>query len=180
MRVSPIVVLLVVLIIVLGFLGARKATAPQIGEEPTGAHSEETEHEQFEFDEVFKSVTDKVQEVGAKTEIYDGVSISNNARIVDLSGQGLTGSLKAEIRFIASVKVLNLSNNQFTGLPAEVGQLSKLETLNLSNNQLTGIPHEIGNLQNLHILDLSGNDISQTDLEVIRERLPNSTTVITD
>ena len=66
--------------------------------------------------------------------IYDGISVPNDVLVVDLSNQGLSGSLKAEIRQLSNLKELNLSNNQFTGLPAEVGQLSQLEKLNLANN----------------------------------------------
>jgi Leucine-rich repeat (LRR) protein len=76
------------------------------------------------------------------------------------------------------LKSLDLSNNQFTGVPAEVGQLSKLEVLNLSNNQLTGLPMEIRNLKNLKVLDVSGNNVSQLDLDGIIKKLPATVQVI--
>ena len=97
---------------------------------------------------------------------------------LDLSNNKITGALPAEIRHLSNLEVLNISNNTMTGLPAELGQLSKLRILNAANNQLTGIPHELGNLQQLEILDLSGNDISESDLNIIRERLPASTRII--
>ncbi len=93
---------------------------------------------------------------------------------LDISSNQMSGALPAEIRHLQQLRVLNASNNRFTGIPAEVGQLSKLEILNFSNNQLTGIPHEIGNLSNLKVLDLSGNHISAFDLQVIRENLPST------
>jgi len=65
---------------------------------------------------------------------------------LDLSNNELEGSLPAEVRQLANLKMLDLSNNNFTGVPAEIGQLQKLEVLNLSNNQLTGLPYELGNL----------------------------------
>ena len=80
---------------------------------------------------------------------------------------------------VTTLEYIDLSNNNFTGLPAEVGQLSNLETLNLSNNNFTGLPHELGNLHKLKYLNLSGNDISEFDLQIIREQLPD-TTIITD
>ncbi|MFH1712216.1 MAG: leucine-rich repeat domain-containing protein [Patescibacteria group bacterium] len=90
---------------------------------------------------------------------------------LDISGNLMTGALPAEIRQLSRLRVLDASDNQFTGVPAEIGQLENLEVLDFSNNQLTGIPHELGNLKALQILDLSGNDISEFDLEIIREGL---------
>lgn len=92
---------------------------------------------------------------------------------INISHNKLKDSLKAEIKNLKKLKVLDISNNQFTGLPAEIGQLQELEILNISNNQLTGLPHELGNLQNLKELDLSGNDYSEFDLEIIRKQLPS-------
>ncbi|KKS30428.1 MAG: hypothetical protein UV60_C0003G0011 [Parcubacteria group bacterium GW2011_GWA2_43_11] len=100
---------------------------------------------------------------------------------LDLSHNILEGALQAEIRHLSELVVLDLSYNAFTGVPAEIGQLTKLEVLNLSNNNLTGLPYEIGNLQNLTQLDLRGNTaVSQNDIEIIRERLPQSTEILVD
>ncbi|CAL4889917.1 unnamed protein product [Urochloa decumbens] len=56
-------------------------------------------------------------------------------------------------------KVLDLSNNNFTGrIPRDIGQLEALNTLNLSFNRLYGqIPRSLCNLTNLQVLDLSSN-----------------------
>ncbi len=105
----------------------------------------------------------------ARTDIEE-LNLSNNA---------LDGSLQAEVRNLQNLKVLNLSNNKFTGVPAEVGQLKNLEVLNLSNNQLTGLPYELGNLSKLRLLDVSGNAYSEADLAKIRQSLPSSTVVKT-
>ncbi|KAM0856592.1 hypothetical protein ACQ4PT_048994 [Festuca glaucescens] len=63
---------------------------------------------------------------------------------------------------IAFSKVLDLSNNKFTGeIPMEIGLLKALFSLNLSFNDLTGqIPEQIGNLKNLQVLDLSRNNLT--------------------
>lgn len=110
------------------------------------------------------------------TYVFSEVSLQE----LDLSNNLLEGSLPGEIRFLKSLKVLNLSNNQFTGLPAEIGQLANLEVLNVSNNQLTGLPQELGNLKNLKLLDLSGNDYSNEDLEIIKKGLPTSVVIQTE
>lgn len=110
-------------------------------------------------------------------EVYDGIYVRSDERILDLSGYGLTGSLKAEVRRLTQLEVLDLSNNSFTAVPAEVGQLSRLQILNLSENPLTGLPHELGNLQNLQELDLRGTNASEADMTVIEERLPGTAVI---
>lgn len=99
--------------------------------------------------------------------------------MLDLSHNRLEGSLQAEIRFLKNLKTLDLSYNNFTGVPAEIGQLSNLEVLNLSHNKITGLPYELGNLQNLKVLNLSGNAYSEYDLGIIKNALPKNTTIIT-
>lgn len=113
-----------------------------------------------------------------KTPTY--VFGKTNTQELDLSNNKLEGSLQAEVRQLQSLRVLNLSNNQFTGVPAEVGQLKNLEVLDLSNNQLTGLPYEIGNLSNLKILNLKGNAYSSADLDTITQNLPATVVVHVD
>lgn len=108
--------------------------------------------------------------------VFEEVSLQE----LDLSNNLLEGSLPGEIRFLKDLKVLNLSNNQFTGLPAEIGQLANLEVLNVANNKLTGLPQELGNLKNLRLLNLSGNSYSETDLEIIKRGLPASVVIQTE
>lgn len=98
---------------------------------------------------------------------------------LDLSNNELTGALQAEVRHLRNLKILDLSDNNFTGVPAEIGQLTELERLDLSNNDLTGLPYELGNLSNLKVLDISGNDYSEADLEIIRKGLSVSTSIRT-
>ena len=111
----------------------------------------------------------------APAYIFDRTDIQE----LNLSNNSLDGALQAEIRQLQNLKVLNLSNNKFTGVPAEVGQLKNLEVLDLSNNQLTGLPYELGNLSKLKLLDVSGNAYSEADLSKIRASLPPSTVVKT-
>lgn len=117
---------------------------------------------------------------GKSITVYDGISVSEGTTVLNLSSKGLSGSLKAEVRFLSNLRELNLSGNNFTGLPAEVGQLSKLEVLNLSNNPFTGLPYELGNLKNLKTLDLRGTNYAKADLDVIKKSLPATTKVLVD
>jgi Leucine-rich repeat (LRR) protein len=97
---------------------------------------------------------------------------------LNLSFNQLGGSIPSEINSLTKLERLDLSNNKMTGVPAQVGQLTKLKYLDLSNNLLTGLPYELGDLQNLEYLNISGNDYSQEDLDIILEKLPESTEVI--
>lgn len=113
------------------------------------------------------------------TKVPNSVFSQTKLQSLDLSNNALTGALQAEIRNLQNLVTLDLSNNNFTGVPAEIGQLKNLETLDLSNNQLTGLPYELGNLSNLKVLNLSGNNYSTADLEIIRAKLPASTSIVT-
>ena len=115
---------------------------------------------------------------GIGVEIYQGYSFPTDSESINLSNKGLAGSLMSEVRNLRKLKVLNISNNAFTGLPAEIGKLQQLEILNLANNQLTGLPQELGKLNNLNTLDLRGNNISQTDLEIISSELPTASILV--
>lgn len=114
----------------------------------------------------------------AQVEVYDDIMVPAETKTLDLSGRDLSGSLKAEIRQLHDLEVLDISNNNFTGLPAEVGQLTNLRVVNLSHNPLTGLPHELGNLKQLETLDLQGTQSSEFDLRVIKEKLPSSVVVL--
>jgi len=117
---------------------------------------------------------------GEMVEVYDGIEVPTNVTTLDLSGRGLTGSLRAEVNQLTNIETLDLTGNAFTGVPAEVGQLTTLRTLNLSDNPITGLPYEIGNLSNLEVLDLRGTNYAQVDLNSIVEQLPASTRILTD
>lgn len=90
---------------------------------------------------------------------------------LNLSQNSLSGSLPAEVRHLKNLRVLNLSENNFTGVPAEIGQLQNLEVLDLSGNPITGLPHELANLKKLKILDLRGTTYSTLDLNIIKAGL---------
>ena len=113
-------------------------------------------------------------------QVPENIFNSNEIELLDVSKNYLTGSLQAEVRHLQKLKVLNLSHNNFTGVPAEVGQLAELVVLNLSYNPITGLPHEIGNLKKLEVLDLRGTEYSTYDLSIIKEGLNPLTEILVD
>ena len=156
---------------------------------PGGFHPEDESGEtEITYQDAINAAKDAVGDVertnpqpaGRQVEVYKGISMPSNTVHLDLSGKKLSGSLKAEIRLLKDLKTLDLSDNNFTGLPAEVGQLTKLVELDLSNNPITGLPHELGNLKNLRVLDLRGTNFSVYDLEIIRQTLPIMINISTD
>ena len=118
-------------------------------------------------------------------ELPSELDTLSHLRILNLSGNRLTGSIPAEwadgldvlLRLNLSdnqlsgkipaglgnhhLSTLNISYNQFEGeIPLELGSLVNLKELNLSYNQLDGeIPSELGSLVNLKELNLSYNQL---------------------
>jgi Leucine-rich repeat (LRR) protein len=111
------------------------------------------------------------------TSVPRGLFSEAEIEYLDLANNKLTGSLPAEVRLLQNLKVLDLSQNDFTGVPAEIGQLAKLEVLNLSGNPISGLPAELGNLKNLKLLDLSNTNYSKQDLEGIKKGLPEGVVI---
>ena len=100
---------------------------------------------------------------GVSTAIsgWDGVTTGGTPSRVtelDLSSEGLSGSIPAELGRLFALTTLDLNMNALTGdIPAELGLLPNLEELRLSGNSLTGcIP--------LALKDVATNDLSSLNL----------------
>lgn len=66
-----------------------------------------------------------------------------------------------------------MADNRLTALPEGLSQLKALEFLNLSCNELTKIPDFLYDMQELRVLNLHGNPLRATEVEALRESLPN-------
>ncbi|XP_065861545.1 probably inactive leucine-rich repeat receptor-like protein kinase At3g28040 [Euphorbia lathyris] len=81
---------------------------------------------------------------------------------LNLDGLGLSGKLGKGLHKLQHLKLLSLSNNNFTGqISPDIPLISTLETLNLSSNTFSGlIPSSIANMTSIKFLDFSANSLS--------------------
>ncbi|KZV57077.1 receptor-like protein kinase [Dorcoceras hygrometricum] len=88
----------------------------------------------------------------------------NRGRVVslNLTSQGLVGSLSPHLGNLSFLRTFVLQNNSFYGaIPEEFGRLRRLRFLDLSNNSFTGeIPRNLSHCSNLYYLDLIDNNLT--------------------
>ncbi|XP_052301721.1 receptor-like protein 43 isoform X2 [Populus trichocarpa] len=87
--------------------------------------------------------------------------IRSTIRVLDLSNNNFTGEIPKMIGKLKALQQLNLSHNSLTGhIQSSLGNLTNLESLDLSSNLLTGrIPTQLGGITFLAILNLSHNQL---------------------
>ncbi|KAH7653838.1 L domain-like protein [Dioscorea alata] len=83
-------------------------------------------------------------------------------KVIDFSGNHLSGDIPEELTSLYGLQALNLSGNYLEGeIPNKLGRLQQLETLDLSRNELTGsIPWSFSNLSFLSHLNVSYNHLT--------------------
>ena len=67
---------------------------------------------------------------------------------------------------LASLKKINLTENELVVLPQNIVNLSNLEELVLYQNNLSSLPEDIGSLINLRRLDLGQNQLAEIPLSI--------------
>ncbi|XP_073259675.1 uncharacterized protein [Populus alba] len=87
--------------------------------------------------------------------------IRSTIRVLDLSNNNFTGEIPKVMGKLKALQQLNLSHNSLTGhIQSSFENLTNLESLDLSSNLLTGrIPTQLGGLTFLAILNLSHNQL---------------------
>ena len=96
--------------------------------------------------------------------LWFGVEVDQSGQVVglDLAGNGLNGSIPAELSDLTELEYLLLPRNRLSGeIPPQLGALGSLVTLDLATNRLSGaIPRELGDLASLGYLDLRQNRLT--------------------
>jgi len=91
---------------------------------------------------------------------------------LNLSYNGLT-EFPSEVLKCTALQVLDVSNNGLTALPDDIIRLELLQHLNLAANGLKKLPKNLDKLKYLKTLDVSHNQLAFSELERLRQTLPN-------
>ena len=93
-----------------------------------------------------------------------GVTTDAGGRVtgLDLRGNGLSGTIPAELSSLNQLESLELQDNELDGrIPSGLGRLQRLQLLDLGRNTLTGaIPDTLGKLASLQRLFLNNNELT--------------------
>ncbi|XP_037653929.1 E3 ubiquitin-protein ligase LRSAM1 isoform X2 [Choloepus didactylus] len=81
-------------------------------------------------------------------------------KVLDLHDNQLA-ALPDDIGQLTALQVLNVERNQLTYLPRSIGDLIQLQTLNVKDNKLKELPDTLGELRSLRTLDISQNEIQR-------------------
>ncbi|KAM9324287.1 E3 ubiquitin-protein ligase LRSAM1 [Gastrophryne carolinensis] len=81
-------------------------------------------------------------------------------KVLDLHDNQIT-SLPVDIDQLTSLRVLNVERNDLRALPDSIGKLVQLQTLNVKGNKLKTLPATIGGLRCLRTLDITENRLTE-------------------
>ncbi|KAL8668601.1 MAG: hypothetical protein Q9168_006778 [Polycauliona sp. 1 TL-2023] len=105
-------------------------------------------------------------------DILNNISRIESLRVLDISDNQFSGSFPP-ISGCSNLEDLNIHSNAFTSLPEELSSCTKLRTLNASTNKLSRLPPL--DLPNLTTLNLSSNQITIDDLVAPGTSIPKLT-----
>ncbi|KAL2941416.1 hypothetical protein RDABS01_029766 [Bienertia sinuspersici] len=105
----------------------------------------------------------KLGDMGLLGQFPLGIQNCTSLTTLDLSGNGLNGSLPSDIsKYIGFVTELDLSDNNFTGrIPELLANCSYLNDINLDYNHFSGqIPLNLGSLSRIKSFSVANNNLS--------------------
>lgn len=90
-----------------------------------------------------------------------GLRVPGDAKVVDLSGHGLTEVPRAIFELANTLEVLDLSQNALTSLPADLGRLKRLRAIFCSGNSFTRLPPCLGDCAALSQVGFRGSGLQE-------------------
>jgi hypothetical protein len=113
-----------------------------------------------------------------------GIVCNDNGLVkeLNLTNNGLSGTLNQELGNLTSLQLLDLSDNDVKGaVPSSIGSLVHLKTLRLSYNHFTGsMPESLEHLNHLELLHFHGNRLTGSMPTVNVQGLTEVSSFITD
>jgi len=94
---------------------------------------------------------------------WSGITCNEQGHTVklELSGNGLSGTLSKRVGDLPFLEVLDLAHNEIKGtIPSEIGRLFNVERLRLNHNSFDKNMPDLGNLTQLELIRLDGNRLS--------------------
>ncbi|GLT32317.1 hypothetical protein SLA2020_069920 [Shorea laevis] len=125
-------------------------------------HSEELDFGVFSFGSMFEVAYLEYAFVSIKGQLLEYDKTLHLVKVMDFSGNSLSGEIPSEITYLQGLQSLNLSHNLFTGrIPHNIGNMRRLESVDFSGNKLSGsIPGSMSSLTFLSYLNLSNNQLT--------------------
>ncbi len=107
---------------------------------------------------------DSSWDLSMSMETWFGITLrsAGTVEIIELQGNGLVGSIPANINELTDPIALEIRSSELTGgIPAGLDKLTNLRFLRLDDNGLTGgIPSEMTSLSKLEVIDLASNNLT--------------------